>query len=1074
MRLGNLAVAIGLVTAMSSPGLSALGLGEITLHSTLNQPLDAEIKLLQTRDLDKGEILAALASSEDFKRAGIERNYFLTGLKFTVDLKAPGGPVLRVRSDRQVQEPYLNFLIETRWPAGRILREYTLLMDLPVFTEDAAPAVQAAKPAAPKPQNKVQRRPKPSEPVTRPVAEPEEPRTSVAQNDVESTSSYGPVGANETLWGIASQVRPSRGASIQQTMLAIQRLNPEAFIDGNINRLRRGQVLRIPTESEISRLTARQAIAEVAQQNTDWSGNANGDVGAPIDAASSRSRRNTSSEQASGRVTLASASETAGSASRGAGSGQAELSQALEQLDKSRRENDELKSRLADLEAQIETMERLVEVSSEQMRALQLAAEKGDAAVADEAQQDVIDPLNDAYKDSIESASQDSEKLAELVPDELATDEQSTEAAEVEAKPEPAKAKPAPKKKVAAVVSTPKAEPGIVDILMDNLLYIGGGLVAVLLAVWALLRRRKDDDEEAIEPELAAAAFDNQLEQSEATSVEPEESDVLSEADVYIAYGKFDQAEELLQGHLSAQSDDSAARLKLLEVYSEAKNYTGFDEQAEILDKTADDATLAKIASLRESMGGPDNASDALDALGLEINDEEQSLDDLQLDADADEFDLSDMDFSLDQDSGGLDSEGLDSGASEAQAEDGLGSIDGLDDLNLDGSEENSNELSDIEFDLALGLDDAAEGDAVSLNEPEIAADVELDASALEEEIDGLADIEFETAFDEPLESASEELENAASVVEESAEESAEDALAALDDFSLEDDSEQITAGLDDIDLDFSASALDSTEAPAEIDEPALQLDEKTAAVAAAGAAALGTTVVGSLTMHDETETETEQEPAAASASDELADVDGLAEADDFDLSLELDANTEDDLDLGADGELDLAELDKELDSELDLNEELDLDTELDLDSNASVELSETEDFSSDFGEEAKDLDALAASDMDLPASDLSVGDLAGGAEDLGDDLAALDISLGDDPAINSELEEKPAEATSELSNELDFLADSDEVATKLDLARAYMDMGDKEGAKEILEEVVNEGDEGQQKEAQELIDRMS
>ncbi|WP_299774172.1 FimV/HubP family polar landmark protein [uncultured Pseudoteredinibacter sp.] len=1072
MRLGNLAVAIGLVTAMSSPGLSALGLGEITLHSTLNQPLDAEIKLLQTRDLDKGEILATLASSDDFKRAGIERNYFLTGLKFTVDLKAPGGPVLRVRSDRQVQEPYLNFLIETRWPAGRILREYTLLMDLPVFTEDAAPAVQAAKPAAPKPQNKVQRRPKPSEPVTRPVAEPEKPRTSVAQNDVESTSSYGPVGANETLWGIASQVRPSRGASIQQTMLAIQRLNPEAFIDGNINRLRRGQVLRIPTESEISRLTTRQAITEVAQQNTDWSGNANGDVGAPIDAASSRNRRNTSSEQASGRVSLASASETAGSASRGAGSGQAELSQALEQLDKSRRENDELKSRLADLEAQIETMERLVEVSSEQMRALQLAAEKGGATVADETGEGVIDPLNDAYKDSIESASQDSEKLAELVPDEQAADDRNTESTEVTAKPEPAKAKPAPKKKVAAVVSTPKAEPGIVDMLMENILYIGGALVAVLLAAWALLRRRKDDDEEAVEPELAAAAFDNQLEQSEEVSAEPEESDVLSEADVYIAYGKFDQAEALLQGHLSTQSDDSAARLKLLEVYSEAKNYTGFDEQADILDKTADDATLAKIANLRESMGGPDNASDALDALGLEISDEEKSLDDLQLDADADEFDLSDMDFSLDQDSDGLDSEGLDSGASEAQAEDGLGSIDGLEELNLDGGEENSNELSDIEFDLALGLDDAAEGDAVSLNEPEVEVDVELDASALEEEIDGLADIEFETAFDEPLESASEELENTASIVEEGAEESAEDALAALDDFSLEGDNEQLSAGLDDIDLDFSTPDLESTEASAEIDEPALQLDEKTAAVAAAGAAALGTTVVGSLTMHDETEAD--QEPATASVSDELAGVDGLTEADDFDLSLELDANTEDDLDLGADGELDLAELDKELDSELDLNEELDLDTELDLDSNATTELSDTEDFSSDFGEEAKDLDALAASDMDLPATDLSVGDLAGGAEDLGDDLAALDISLGDDPEINSELEEKPAEAASELSNELDFLADSDEVATKLDLARAYMDMGDKEGAKEILEEVVNEGDDGQQKDAQELIDRMS
>lgn len=1056
MRLGKLAAAIGLVSVMTAPGLSALGLGEITLHSTLNQPLDAEIKLLQTRDLDKGEILAALASNDDFKRAGIERNYFLTGLTFSVDLKAAGGPVLRVRSDRQVQEPYLNFLVETRWPAGRILREYTLLMDLPVFTEDASPAVQTAKPAAPKPQNTVQRRPSlPAAATPKPSPKPKpEPRQAV-QDEPESTSSYGPVGANETLWGIANQVRPNRGVSIQQTMLAIQRLNPDAFIDGNINRLRRGQVLRIPTESEVTRLSSRAAIAEVAQQNTVWSGNANGDVGAPIDAGSSKARRNASAEQATGRVKLASSSERQNGTSRGAGDGTAELSQAMEQLDKSRRENDELKSRLSDLEAQIETMERLVEVSSEQMRALQLSAaeksQQSDSAGEEPssikaAAEDVIDPLNDAYKDSLN----ESPSLSELVPDEEAIVAQ-TEGESTEASPAEQEQPKVEKKKVAAVVSTPKAEPGLVDMLMANLLWIGGGLLAILLAVWAFLRQRSDDDDsENLEPQLDTSLETESTEDQVSVEADTDaESDVLSEADVYIAYGKFEQAESLLQEHLKDEPEDAPARLKLLEVYSEAKNYSAFNENAAALDGHGDVAVLTRVADLRDAMGSPEQASEALDGFGLEINDEEQSLDDLQLGSDVDEFDLGDMDFSLDQE---LDT---DLGGIDVGLGDDLEKSSGVNDEPLiedDSSEQNEGELSDIEFDLALGMGDEQDDSAVSADQAETAVLEDLDSKE-----DGLTDIEFESGLADlntTEQADSDELD-------------AEDALAALDDLSLENDAavDSIDSQLDELDLDFSAD--DSVQETAQVEtssDSLLGLDKKTAEVAAAGAAALGATVVGTLTMHDE--------PEQAQADDEGSAAAHVEPNESFDLSAELDSGLEDELDLDAGGEFDLAELDKELDSELDLDAELSLD-------DSSSGSSADEDFSSDFGAELNELDSnddlkdLAASGVDLPSSDLSVGDLAGNNEDLGDDLAALDISLGDegDEAVAEELLSEPS---NELSNELEFLADSDEVATKLDLARAYMDMGDKEGAREILEEVVNEGDDSQQAEAQELIDRMA
>ena len=328
---------------------------------------------------------------------------------------------------------------------------------------------------------------------------------------------------------------------------------------------------------------------------------------------------------------------------------------------------------------------------------------------------------------------------------------------------------------------------------------------------------------------------------------ESADGDVLSEADIYIAYGKFDQAEGLLQEHLAEHSDDSEARLKLLEVYSESKNYTGFDEQADVLDAHADDDVLARIASLREAMGGPENASDALDAMDLGINeDSEQSLDDLQLDADADEFDLGDMDFSLDQEGEeGGDELSLGELSDESVAPEGLEAESTDQEIAL---EEDSNELSDIEFDLALGGDEQAVTESVS---EELDNDLSLFDEA-EQEGDGLSDIEFESALGELDASLEGEVElTAADELSETSSE--DDALAALDDFGLEaaDDSlgeseavltEEVDDASDELDLDFSLDEPASDEVADESSEgdSDLELDEKTAAVAAAGAGSIG------------------------------------------------------------------------------------------------------------------------------------------------------------------------------------------------------------------------------------------
>src|SRR5690606_8382131 len=172
--------------------------------------------------------------------------------------------------------------------------------------------------------------------------------------------SYGPVDETDTLWQIALNARPDRNLSVHQTMLAIQRLNPDAFINGNINLLRKGQVLRLPSADDIRSLTRSEAVREVALQNEEWSDNT---MGAQLNASKRDSTPRREAEAVSGRVKLV-ASESNGAGS-GQGSGddtgggqalQAELTSTLEELDKTRGENNELASRVRDLEEQIKTM----------------------------------------------------------------------------------------------------------------------------------------------------------------------------------------------------------------------------------------------------------------------------------------------------------------------------------------------------------------------------------------------------------------------------------------------------------------------------------------------------------------------------------------------------------------------------------------------------------------------------------------------------------------------------------------------------------------------------------------------
>lgn len=272
-----------LTGALLSPvTLYALGLGEIRLRSALNQPFDAEIELISPAPEELASLKVGLANHDLFSRYGLERPAYLSSFDFSVSRSRDGRATIKVRSNRSVTEPFVTLLVEASWARGRLLREYTVLLDPPVFMPSqpqTAPPVSAPQAGA-RTEGRIERptpepdaaaeetTPEPSEP-TRTAPAPEEPEAPATAAAPQLAGDYT-VERNDTLWRIASRINPGSPADVNRTMIALFRANPTAF-NGNINRLRAGSVLRIPEFAEIEAIGAGDAAAEVARQATEWS-----------------------------------------------------------------------------------------------------------------------------------------------------------------------------------------------------------------------------------------------------------------------------------------------------------------------------------------------------------------------------------------------------------------------------------------------------------------------------------------------------------------------------------------------------------------------------------------------------------------------------------------------------------------------------------------------------------------------------------------------------------------------------------------------------------------------------------
>ena len=405
----KLAFAVSLALANLSVPVHALGLGDLSSKSALNQNFRGEIALLSVNPDDIESVRVKLADSDAFTRAGVDRPFYLSLLQFQPSLTSTGKPVIQVTSEFPIREPFLNFLVEVNWPNGRLLREYTVLLDPPTTTTRRAPTVTPA----------VKTAPAASAPAPAPVAAPKAaplPAPRVAPAAVSSATGdvYGPVQASDTAWGIARRLRPT-GVTMEQMMMALLEANPEAFVDNDINRLRRGRILRVPSMDEIQRRSRAEARAAYRAQQDNWLARRNADLqtAQPDSAPGAPDASGSDTPPPDDRLRIATA-RPEGSGEAGAGDDDAvspvasELKERLiaarENAETSRQEAEVLRSQVDDLQVRLEKMQRLLSLKDEQLARLQDSVVVAEAETPAAAEAPVVageEPL-----DSVELANQ--------------------------------------------------------------------------------------------------------------------------------------------------------------------------------------------------------------------------------------------------------------------------------------------------------------------------------------------------------------------------------------------------------------------------------------------------------------------------------------------------------------------------------------------------------------------------------------------------------------------------------------------------------------------------------------------
>ena len=524
----------------------AAGLGKLTVLSALGQPLRAEIELTAVSTEEASGLVARLASSDAFKLANIEFNPALLSLRFAIEQRN-GRQTINITSSQPVNEPFVDMLLELTWNSGRMVREYTFLLD-PAELRAPQTAQVASASAAQQPRSQPQQQ----------AAQPVRPQAERQERAAAAPASRYKIRPGDTLSRIATRVKPIN-VSLDMMLVALFRANPDAFTGNNMNRLKSGQILSVPDADAIQGGGDSEARGVVVAHAADFNAYRNKLAGQVANAAPAKARD--ASQSAAGKIT-----------------------------------------------AKVEERATAANESKDQLKLSKAAAGKNAALGAEEtiAKNRALADATERVRE-LERNVNDLEKLM-LVKSRAGTEASKTAGADAttDARPAPATAiaaatPPAAPKKVAP---TPVPEPiarSLADTLMDNIAAIGAGAAVLLLALLGLSRRKQRGTAAPIEPSILGAStgqahslfaetggqsvdtsnsvFNSSFAPS-ASQLDTNEVDPVAEADVYIAYGRDAQAEEILKEALRAHPERHPVRLKLLEIYAARKDQRAFEIQA--------------------------------------------------------------------------------------------------------------------------------------------------------------------------------------------------------------------------------------------------------------------------------------------------------------------------------------------------------------------------------------------------------------------------------------------------------------------------------------------------------------
>ncbi|MCX7230089.1 MAG: pilus assembly protein FimV [Burkholderiales bacterium] len=624
----TLASAVVLALASLSANVDAAGLGRLNVQSGLGQPLRAEVEVTSLTREEGQTLSAKLAPPEAFRQAGLEYNAALAALRFAIEPRG-GRTFVRITSTQPLNEPFVDLLVELNWATGKFVREYTFLLDpaelrairepadaaaaAPAAPATAAPAatpVQVPAPAAAAPAP-VAAAPAPAaQPAAAPAprAQSEAPAPRPARPAAAPAASAGSVEVKrgDTLGNIARSAKPE-GVNLDQAMIAIYRANPSAFIDNNLNLLREGAKLTIPDAGSMAALDAAEAGREVKLQAASFSAYRQKLAGAarPMDAPRSgqtaAGRVGTRAEDRSGSAPgdqlrlsrpgsgAASQGGAVGSQTSRAGAGERDVARSAALR--------EAGSRINELEKNVTDLQKLLELKNRSLADVQKQLDDARASAKAVTGQ-VGTPAPAAKAEAPKAVEPPKVEPPKMEPPVAAMPPPKAEAPP----PPPTAEAPPPPPKAAPKVEPAPVETSLVDDLLSNEYLLPGlGGIALLGAgygFYAMRRRRKvekfEDSLIAADAFTANSLFGSTGGQSvdtnhsafasstsnAAVDVHSTEVDPIAEADVYIAYGREAQAEEILKEALKRQPERQAIRAKLLEIYSGRKDTRAFETVA--------------------------------------------------------------------------------------------------------------------------------------------------------------------------------------------------------------------------------------------------------------------------------------------------------------------------------------------------------------------------------------------------------------------------------------------------------------------------------------------------------------